>query len=227
MKYILRNPLIILCFVTTLLFGWLIFAGDQQNFSEIYIGKMASAPIRYMLLILVLFTDYLVFENMNHYTIICRNKSTDRFIIRTTVKEIIVISMLFILLNIPVILSGISNITNTISTILLFTLNGIILMILFTTIIRFINIWISNRAVVTGITLATYAGIEFIVEYINYTFMKNQIFDFQDLFILPFKYINSYLYMAIAIIISSLVLTMSTCYLITKKDYILKHNEDI
>lgn len=226
MKNFLRNPIIIWSFVILILFGTLLNDSGQKEFLDIYIGKMSTAPIRYVLLIIVLFIDYIIFENMNHYTIICRYKSMDHFIIKITIREIAINSIVFTLLHLPLLILNFNFCITNIGAILLFIFNAVIVVSLFTAIIRVVNIWVSNRALSSAMVFSTYALIDFVLENIGFVFIKQTMFDFQEIFIIPYIYTQSYLFIAIVIAIVIVLITLTTAILITKNDYILKHNED-
>ena len=228
MKYTLKKPIVLWCILLMIILGVTSAygLGESEDVRGGYQGVLAIITIRYAIIILILVTDYLVFSNLNHHVIICRYKSVERFIVKATTIEIIVIVLLALLYNVPIILLNLQYFSILIFPVILVTINMIIIALLMTSMIRFINLWFNNRAVTTGAIFIIYVGLDFLVENVNFLYVNNIVFDFQQIFILPLLLKSSqYLIVATVLLVISFFLIYLTTVLVSKKDYFLNEHE--
>ena len=83
MKRFFCNSLFYIGIVIMILLGIAVGYNIDHNFLKLYTAKMGQVPIRYCIFIIILFIDYLLFEEINHYTFIFRYKSVSNFIIKS------------------------------------------------------------------------------------------------------------------------------------------------
>lgn len=163
MRYTLKKPIIIWCFIIMFLIGIVFGQGMDNDFLALYLGRLTIITFRYAIIIVTLLTDYLVFENLNHYTILCRYKSLDCFILKAILIEALITILLTITFNIPIIIFNFNILEIVIKPTILFITNTIIIMLLFTSLIRLFNIWINNRVLSSSIIFALYVLCDFVV----------------------------------------------------------------
>ena len=89
MKRFFCNSLFYIGIVIMILLGIAVGYNIDHNFLKLYTAKMGQVPIRYCIFIIILFIDYLLFEEINHYTFIFRYKSVSNFIIKSMKQEFI------------------------------------------------------------------------------------------------------------------------------------------
>lgn len=229
MKYTLKKPIILWCFVFMAIMGSVIGYnfGEEKGLVELYSGIMAVITNRYAIIVITLITDYLVFSNLNSYVIICRYKSTDNFILKAMMIEMMVIAGLAVFLNMPILLFNMGSFFELIALMAICIINMVIVMMLFTSIVCFINIWFNNRAIATGIIFAIYVAIDFLVENVNFLFLETIVFDFSHILNLPLVYgLTKYVFIMATMISIIILLTFATTSIIGKRDYLLNVHEN-
>jgi hypothetical protein len=224
-KYIFKTPFIIWGFFILLLLGFLIGNDIEHDFVHLYFAKLSQTPIRYSIIVIILAVDNVLFESLNQYIYVVRNKSVYRFLMRTTLYEVIIIVVLLIMLSIPIGFLCFNVFQQFIQTSILFVFATTVMMVLFTAIIRFINIWFNNRVISTSIFIALFAIVDVLVENINWAYFDAPILDFNYIFIFPYVYSN-YTVIAMVILSISVILMFMSSIMMDKKDYILRSNQD-
>lgn len=230
MKYTLKKPIVLWCILLMAILGVTsgYGLGSSNDVLAVYQGVLSVITIRYAIIIIILIADYLVFSNLNNHVIISRYKSSNRFILKATVIETVVITLVALIYNIPIILFNMECFSILFVPVIYTTVNMIIISILITSIIRFINLWFNNRALVTATVFALYIGLDFLLENINFLYISNIIFDFQYIFTLPLELNSSeYIIVASIILIISFLLIFATMVLIGKRDYFLNEHETL
>lgn len=230
MKYTLKKPIVLWCIILMVILGITSAYGLEvgSDFLAVYQGMLAIITIRYAIIILILVTDYLVFNNLNYHVIICRYGSSDRFILKATGIEIMVTVLLALIYNVPTVLFNPKYLSIILFPVILTTINIVIISIFVTSIIRFINIWFNNRALTTGIIFVIYVSLDFLLENLNFLYISNIVFDFQHIFTLPLELKSSqYIIVAVILLAISFLFILLTTVLVGKKDYFLNEHESL
>lgn len=223
MKNIIKNPQVLQGMFFALLLGFIFGFDIGDDFKNLYIAKIGQLPVRYVIITVILFIDYIAFENLNHYIYIFRYKSVGSFIEKSIVIEIVITFVLVMVFHLPILVFNITAFVRSIWMILLSIINIVIIMSLILSIIRFINIWINNRITATGLFMVVFAFLDIILE--NISFFANMLtFNFNAMFTLPFLN-SSYSLIATVLIASQIILLEVTKKLMVRKDYILKQYE--
>ena len=102
MKRFFCNSLFYIGIVIMILLGIAVGYNIDHNFLKLYTAKMGQVPIRYCIFIIILFIDYLLFEEINHYTFIFRYKSVSNFIIKSMKQEVIMSVILLLIFHLPI-----------------------------------------------------------------------------------------------------------------------------
>lgn len=225
MKYILGHTQIRFGFIIAILLGIVVGYNIDYDFVPLYISKMSQSPVRYSVIILILYVDYLVFENTNHYVFVFRNQSVMKFLYRSMAKELVVSFLLLVSINIPIIIMNFNIVMQNLSVIFLFIINGIVVMGLFICLIRCINIWVNNRILSTGVFLTVYISLDTLLDHYNFYIFDTTIFDFSYLLTLPFRY-ATYPFMISIMMIGILLLLILSKKLLIERDFILKNYEN-
>lgn len=186
MKYTIKKPIIIWCFILMFIIGIIFGYGIGDNFFESYLGRLSVITFRYGIIVIVLLTDYLVFDNLNRHVILCRYHTIDKFILKSTIIETAMIFLLTLVYNIPIIIFKLNIFQDIILLICLFTINTLIIMTFLTSIVRLVNVWINNRIISASAVFAGFVFIDFFLENINFLFINNVALDLTYIFILPY-----------------------------------------
>lgn len=228
MKYTIKKPIIIWCFILMFIIGIIFGYGIGDNFFESYLGRLSVITFRYGIIVIVLLTDYLVFDNLNRHVILCRYHTIDKFILKSTIIETAMIFLLTLVYNIPIIIFKLNIFQDIIQLICLFTLNTLIIMTFLTSIVRLVNVWINNRIISASAVFAGFVFIDFFLENINFLFINNAALDLTYIFILPYEYgLINYSIIAIILCVIIVLITYFTMTIIQRKDYFLTNDENL
>lgn len=220
MKYILKTPLFIICLIIMGIIGYFIGLDISKDFATLYIYKLTCIPVRYNLLIIIVFSNYLSFKQLNCVGIILRNKSLFNFFLKSLKVEGLIVFLLFIFLHIPILYLNHEYFFRNVFLIIKIILNGILISLVIISIIKIVDIRWKNRAISSGIVLGMFTIIDIVLEYFNFFVVDDVIFDLSYLFILPYSY-EFYFIIAIFLALLIAVLTFTFVFLSLKKDYLL------
>ncbi len=222
MKYILKSPIIISCYIIVIILGFLIGNDISNNFLELYLAKMSSVPARYILLSFAIFIHYIVYNHLNVYGLFLREKNFLNFSFYIIKVEFVILTTLFIMLHIPILIMEYNHFIENIFLIVKIIFNDIIFSLAFISIIRMIDTKLRNRSTSCFSVFIIFAVIDFILEYFNYV-TDNYLFDFSYILILPSLYKN---YFIIFLLVLSFIVysTVKSLDLMMKNDYFLDEN---
>ena len=224
MSKVIKSPIFIVCIIFSLVLGIFISNGVKQNdFFHTFTAAFASYPRRYTIIIFILSIDLLIFENINNYILIFRYQSIQKFLLKSTVLEIFISFLLFLCLSIPILLT--KNIAIIGVPMILFIINGVMVVSVFLSLIRVVNIWIGNRTISTVILLAIYTVFDVLFDQLEYSHLT-YIFNFKDIFVLPITSGHWYpfLWMCMLLFIFISIYLMQKA--MEERDYILKNDTD-
>lgn len=207
-----------------LILGFVAGINIHDHFLQLYMAKIGQIPTRYSIIVIILFIDYVIFENMNHYIYIFRYKSVSHFIIKSMIDELFVSFILLIAFHFPVLFFNIKEFISHIVIMLLVIFNIMIVFSVILSAIRLMNVWINNRILATSLFMLLFIGIDILLEHYSFFYLKTYIFEFDSLLVLPNVY-SFYPLLISAMIIIDFILLYTTSKLMKKKDYIIKQHE--
>lgn len=207
-----------------LIIGFVAGIDLNDNFLQLYMAKMGQIPARYSIIFVILFIDYFIFEDMNHYIYIFRYKSVSNFIIKSIINELIVSRFLLIAFHLPVFFFNIEEFISYIVIMLLVILNITVVISVILSVIRLINIWINNRILSTSLFMLLFIGIDILLSHYSFFYLETYIFEFDSLLVLPYVY-SFYPLIISAMITIDLILLYVTSKLMKERDYIIKQHE--
>lgn len=227
MKKVFRNFTLFLCILFPLFLGYFIGNDINNEFMELYIGKFCIIPIRYSILIFLIFIDYQIFASLNYTSIVFRNKSIFSHFAKSLVKSLKYITLFFIMLNIPVFLMNSEQFISNLSTILLFILNDIVVLVLLISMIRLIDSKIKKRILSSCLFVSVFTILDFVLDNYNFYYFNDIVFNFNYIFILPSVY-QSYLFIFFLLIGLIALMILLSIKFMEKGDYMLndKNNEE-
>lgn len=227
MKYILRTPLIILCFIIVIVLGFYIGYGISEDFLMLYSSKLTQLPVRYLLIAIILSSSSLVFKEQNGLAICMRKKNFFNAILNNIKYEVYILLLIFSTFEIPIMLQNFSLFFQNFYFMLMMYLNDIIISLFILSIVKSIDIFIKNRTTSCAIFLVILSIIDILLEHGNYFFFENIYFDMSYIFCLPYIYKN-YVVLAIILIIITIFLNLLSIFLRIKKDFMLNdvHEEN-
>lgn len=218
MIYILKNKVIIVCLVISLLIGIFIGYGMESDFIVLYMNKLSSNSFVYILLVLTVYSEYIIFNSLKSSCILIRKRSHLYHFLRMLRCEVIILILIFLVMHIPIFIFNFYNAIKYIYVILLNFVNFIIISILFLSIIRLIDIKLKRREIASITTLLLFSGIHLLFE--EFIFAVDIGFTLNYIFVLPFIYQH---YIVIMILLIFLIIVFSFLFLILllKRDYYL------
>lgn len=220
MKYLFQTPTIIVCLLIMLIFGTYVGYDISDDFINLYMSKLMLILIRYIIILNIVVVNYSVYSKFSLNTIVVRRKNLFNALINIIFKEILLISLMFVVFHIPIFILNVNNFISNIYLIFKLILNSILVSFLLNNIVRILDLKIKNRVVSCGIMVCLLGMMDFILENYNWLFVQETIFDFSYLFLLPLVYTN-YIYIFIILLFVAFLLMSFSIYLGIKKDCFL------
>lgn len=225
MKYILKTPLFIMCFIIIIIIGCFLGYNISEDFTGLYVSKLMLIPIRYSLFAIVVIINFLVFNQQSRSIIVLRKKTLFDALIDVVKIEVIILFTLFFVLHLPILFLNISQFVNHLNLISKIIINCVVVSLILITLIKIIDLKLKNRAIACGIILGSFCIMDLVLEHFNWFFIDNSIFDFSYIFILPYIYSNYFLIASILIAIA-FILTALYVFFGIKKDCFLRSSYD-
>ena len=221
MKYILKTPLLIICFALVIALGSYIGYGISADFQDLYSSKLTQILVRYLLIIIILSCNSLIFKQQNCLAICMRRKNFLNAILNIIKYELFVLLLIFAAFNLPIILQNGVIFFRNFDFVTKLYINYIIVSVLILSIVKGIDIFVNNRTVSCTLFFVILSIIDVLLEHGNYFFFSNMYFDVSYIFCLPYIYQN-YLIIAISLIIIVIFLNLLSIFLRIKKDFMLE-----
>lgn len=224
MKNIMKNVLFYKAIMCMLILGMIVGCDISNDFIQQYVAKMGQTPIRYSIIVIALFIDYFIFEDINHYIYIFRHKSVSVFIIKSIIYELFVTMLLLITFHLPIMIFNLADFVYNFAIIFLVIVNMIIVFSVILSVIRFINVWVNNRILSTSIFMLMFICVDIILNHYNFFYVDSYIFDFDCILVLPYMY-SFYPIVASILVVVNLGLLFVTSKMMKERDYIVKQHE--
>lgn len=225
MKYILKTPLFIMCFIIIIIIGCFLGNNISEDFTGLYVSKLMLIPIKYSLLSIVVIINFLVFNQQSRSVIVLRKKTLFDALIGILKIEVIILFILFLGLHFPILFSNPNKFTNYLNLMIKIVINSVIISIILITLIKIIDLKLKNRAISCSVILSSFCIIDLVLEHFNWFVVDNSIFDFSYIFILPYIYSNYFL-IAFILIAIAFILTALYMFFGMKKDCFLRGSYD-
>lgn len=226
MKYILKNKQFHFLMLLTVIVAIFLADSVKTNFLEIYIGNLSNISIRYFLIILSVAIEYITYKTLHNSCIIFRNSSKSDFFQSNIEIEMIIGFIVFITFNLIVLFISLPTSLHYIIDIIISSFNMILIYITVSLIIKIFDICFSVHYMASVAFLFIYTCIDFILEYFNFFIFNNKLFNLETIFIIFYTYKNSLFYFLIIIIFDIIIFKILTVKM-SRKDFILKYDEEI
>ena len=227
MKKLLKNFTLFLCILFPLVLGYFIGNDIRSEFMKLYISKFSVIPYRYAILLFLIFIDYQIFSSLNYTSIIFRHKSMVSYFLKSMIKSLKYISLFFVMLNVPIFIMNIQPFISNFSSILLYIISDILVLLLLISIIRLIDSKVKKRVLSSCLFISIFTILDLILDNYNFYYFDHISFSFSYLFVLPSVY-ESYLFVFLLIIGLILLLIILSIKFMGKGDYMLndKNNKE-
>ena len=228
MIYILKKPLTVAFLGIIFLFGFLIGYDLEGDFLAYFSFRITIPTVRYMVLMIILYIDCLVFRSLNSSMILFRNKSLLDFFKNVMKQEIKVVMIFSFFLFVPILFLNLSKVIDYASYFILIFLNFVVIVFFLITVIRIIDIWVNKRTLSTIIGFISFVAIDYFTQEIIFNSQFQNPITLNDIFILPLKLpLSIYALLLFVLIIATLMLSILSILQMSKKDYLIKNDEII
>lgn len=220
MKYFFKNKINIFILVLLVTIGFFIGRDIDDNFLSLYMAKISNIPSRYSILVIMSFIDYFIFKMTSSNSVIYRFSSFYNYYKKVILYEIIIITVGFIAMNIPILIMNSTYYLKEIKLFLLILISNIVVSLFFSSIIKIICLKTKKIGLSTCLFILIFAFLDFMVEHYNFFIAETVTFDFSYFYALPF-YINWYYLLIPVIAVITFLLNMIFLNFIVKSDYFL------
>lgn len=223
----IKNIIIQMLLIFTVICGF-VFGKNIDNIKNI--GDIMNLPgIRYYFVIICFYLDYLLFLKINNTCILFRNKNRLSFFKKIVFSEIVLNILFVAAFYAPIYFMNIDIFFNQIYIFIFQTLNIVIINILFTAIVKIVDLKVSKINVSMGIVMSFILFIDIFYEFfISIILEKDVLFYFSNIYSLYFRL--DLIYFLLILLLLIIVIAIITIYFIIKmieRDYLIKKNEDI
>ncbi len=226
MKYIIRNPSILFCFLVVLILGVALGNDLSGNFISLYAAKLTQQPVRYILLLCIILMSIVVYKTQECLIVILRRKNIFHSTFVSILYEMMILVIIFVILNIPIILQNFSSFKIYFGSILLNFISSIVVSVFILSIIKVFDLLIKNRTCSSAIIFSFFAIFDTFLSHLNYFVFDTLYFDMSSVFCLSFVYRNI-LFILFLLAMFIFVLISAFLYFKIKCDYLLvKYEED-
>ncbi len=226
MIYIIKNKQVYFLILLSIIVGLFMANGTRSNFLEIYMGRLGIISIRYFLIILSIIIEYVIYKTMSNSCIISRHESKQIFLKKSIKLELLLSIIIFSIFNLVVMLFSLPTSIHYIIDIVIITINIMIIYITISLTIKVIDIFAKNHYVSSIIFVFLYTAFDFILEYFNFFFFNNKLFDLETIYKVFYIYKNSIIYLLFILMLDLIMFTVLNLK-IRRKDFILKNDEEI
>lgn len=220
MKKNFKNFTFFLCILFPLILGYFIGNDISSDFMRLYVSKFGVIPIRYSILLFLIFIDYQIFSSLNYTSIIFRHKSMISYFVKSLIESFKYICLFFIMLNVPIFIMNVREFSSNLSSILLYIISDILVLLLLISIIRLIDSKIRKMVLSSCLFISIFTILDLILDNYNFYYFDHINFSFSDLFTLPSVY-KSYLFVFLLLIGLILLLVILSIKFMGKGDYLL------
>lgn len=220
MKYFLKNKVNIFLLILLVIIGFFIGRDINDNFLSLYMAKISNIPSRYSILVIMSFVDYFIFKTTSSNSVIYRFPSFYNYYKKVIIYEIIIVSVGFIAMNIPIMLMNSTYYLKEIKLFLTILISNIVISLFFSSIIKIICLKIKKIGLSTCLFILVFAFLDFLIEHYNFFIANDIVFDFSYVYAIPY-YINWYYLLIPVLAVITFFLNMIFLNFIVRSDYFL------
>ena len=202
--------------------GYFIGFDIENDFFDMYVGKLFLLPVRYILLLLIISVSNFLGNTFLNSTIVVREKNFFNTFLTCLKYEIYVYAVIFVSLNIPVFVMNFEASMNHFLDIAILILNAIVISVICSSVIKVIDLNVRNRMFASCGFLIFFSLIDLVLEHFNFYIFQENIFDLSYIFALPVMY-NNYLVIAGILVLFGFSLVCVMAHLVCRKDYFLRN----
>lgn len=202
--------------------GYFIGYDIENDFFDLYAGKLLLLPVRYTLLLLIVAVSNLLGNVFMNSAIVVREKNFLNVFLECLKYEICVYAFIYIGLNIPVFVMNFEVAVTYFWDIFMMILNAIVISVICSSVIRFIDLHVKNRMMASCGFLIIFSIVDLVLDHFNFYIFKKNIFDLSYIFALPVVY-NNYFVIAGFLVLFGFFLVFVIARLACRKDYFLRN----
>ena len=221
MKKVFLFKVPFLCIIISTCIGFFVGIDIEQDFLNLYTGKLTTLPFRYIMLVLIVFISNSIFSMFSNTIIIVRKRNFFNVFVNIIKYEVLFFALLYIFVNIPIFALNNRLFIENLGYVMLVILNSILISILFSGIIEFIDIKFKNRVYSTCSFFIVFSIIDFVLEHFNFYILIDNQFDLSYIFVLPVVFRN-YIVIAAFMLFFICIITYTNINYSNKKDYFLR-----
>lgn len=222
-----KDRIVQILLVLTLMLGY-IFGRNIDVVQNV--GDILNIPgIRYYFIIVSFYLDYLLFLKINNTSILYRNKNRLLFFKKLISSEVLLNTLIVIVFYIPIYFLNIDILVGKGYVLIFQILNIVIVNLVFTSIVKIVDIKISKINVSMGLVISLILFMDIFYEFfISVILERDVLFYFSNIYSLYFKLnLISFLLALLLLIIIIISITVYFIIKMIERDYLLKKNEDI
>lgn len=222
-----KDRIVQILLVLTLMLGYIL----GRNIDVVQnVGDILNIPgIRYYFIIASFYLDYLLFLKINNTSILYRNKNRLLFFKKLISSEVLLNTLIVIVFYIPIYFLNIDILVGKGYVLIFQILNIVIVNLVFTSIVKIVDIKISKINVSMGLVISLILFMDIFYEFfISVILERDVLFYFSNIYSLYFKL--NLIFFLLALLLLIIIIISITVYFIIKmieRDYLLKKNEDI
>lgn len=221
MKYILKTPLLVLCFIIVIILGYFVGNAISTDFAFLYLSKLTQIPARYLLIIVILSSNLLIFKQQNCLAISIRKRSFFNAVLSINKYEIYILLLLFVAFNLPIMIQNGGLFFENIHIVIKLYINYIVVSLFMVSIIKGIDVIVNNRTISCVSFFIALSIIDILLQHGNYFIFNDIYFDLSYIFCLPYIY-NHYYIIAIILTIITVFFNLLSIFFRIKKDFMLE-----
>ena len=222
-----KDRIVQILLVLTLMLGY-IFGRNIDVVQNV--GDILNIPgIRYYFIIVSFYLDYLLFLKINNTSILYRNKNRLLFFKKLISSEVLLNTLIVIVFYIPIYFLNLDILVGKSYVLIFQILNILIVNLVFTSIVKIVDIKISKINVSMGLVISLILFMDIFYEFfISVILERDVLFYFSNIYSLYFKLnLISFLLVLLLLIIIIISITIYFIIKMIERDYLLKKNEDI
>ena len=221
MKKVFLFKVPFLCIIISTCIGFFVGIDIEQDFLNLYTGKLTSLPFRYIMLVLIVFISNSIFSMFSNTIIIVRKRNFINVFVNIIKYEVFFFALLYIFVNVPIFALNNRVFIENLGSVMLVILNSILISVLFSGIIEFIDIKFKNRVYSTCSFFIIFSIIDFVLEHFNFYILTDNQFDLSCIFVLPVVF-SDYIVIAAFMLFFICIITYTNINYSNKKDYFLR-----
>ncbi len=222
-----KDRIVQILLVLTLMLGY-IFGRNIDVVQNV--GDILNIPgIRYYFIIVSFYLDYLLFLKINNTSILYRNKNRLLFFKKLISSEVLLNTLIVIVFYIPIYFLNLDILVGKGYVLIFQILNIVIVNLVFTSIVKIVDIKISKINVSMGLVISLILFMDIFYEFFIIVILERDVlFYFSNIYSLYFKLnLISFLLALLLLIIIIISITIYFIIKMIERDYLLKKNEDI